>query len=161
MRKLGGTIHDCHFEPDLDNEFNIVLEKCTDLDKIHVLGEHIEVQPEKYEEAPNLYDFRAQMDLISKSGWFDPLWYLTTYPTVRISGLNPLKHYYFWGAFHGFNPSPRFDSNYYLDANPDVRQAGLNPLWHYLHNGVNEGRFPLSQEEKDAAQGNRMAESAE
>ena len=101
------------------------------------------------------------MDLISKSGWFDPLWYLTTYTTVRLSGLNPLKHYYFWGAFHGFNPSPRFDSNYYLQANPDVRQAGLNPLWHYLHNGVNEGRFPLPQSEIDAAQGNQTTESAE
>ena len=68
LRYFPFSVIDCHFEPDLDNEFNIVLEKCTDLDKIHVLGEHIEVQPEKYEEAPNLYDFRAQMDLISKSG---------------------------------------------------------------------------------------------
>ena len=161
LRYFPFSVIDCHFEPDLDNEFNIVLEKCTDLSQIHVLGEHIEVQPERLEEAPNLYDFRAQMDLISKSGWFDPLWYLTTYTTVRLSGLNPLKHYYFWGAFHGFNPSPHFDSNYYLQANPDVRQAGLNPLWHYLHNGVNEGRFPLPQSEIDSAQDKQKTESAE
>ena len=143
MRYFPFSVLDCHYEEDLDNEFDIVLEKCTDWDNIHVLGEKIPVQPPQDESSVNIYDFRLQMSQITKSGWFDPVWYLTTYPTVRISGLNPLKHYYFWGAYHGFNPSERFDSKYYLDTNPDVRQAGLNPLWHYLHNGAQEGRLPL------------------
>ncbi|MBR2963923.1 MAG: class I SAM-dependent methyltransferase [Lentisphaeria bacterium] len=143
MRYFPFSVLDCHYEEDLDNEFDIVLEKCTDWDEIHILGEKVPVQPLQDESSVNIYDFRLQMSQITKSGWFDPVWYLTTYPTVRISGLNPLKHYYFWGAYHGFNPSERFDSKYYLDTNPDVRQAGLNPLWHYLHNGAQEGRSPL------------------
>ncbi len=143
MRYFPFSVLDCHYEPDLDNEFDIVLEKCTDWEDIHILGEKVPVQPPQDESSVNIYDFRLQMSQITKSGWFDPVWYLTNYPTVRISGLNPLKHYYFWGAYHGFNPSERFDSKYYLDTNPDVRQAGLNPLWHYLHNGAQEGRQPL------------------
>ena len=152
MRYFPFSVLDCHYEPDLDNEFNIVLEKCTDWDKIHILGNKVPVQPPQDESSVNIYDFRLQMSQITKSGWFDPLWYLTTYPTVRISGLNPLKHYYFWGAYHGFNPSERFDSKYYLESNPDVYQAGLNPLWHYLHNGAQEGRQPLPPESKTPAQ---------
>ena len=99
-------------------KFDIVLEKCTDWESIHILGEHVPVQPLQDESSVNIYDFRLQMSQITKSGWFDPVWYLTTYPTVRISGLNPLKHYYFWGAYHGFNPSERFDSKYYLEQKP-------------------------------------------
>lgn len=152
MRYFPFSVLDCHYEPDLDNEFDIVLEKCTDWDKIHILGTKVPVQPPQDESSVNIYDFRLQMSEITKSGWFDPLWYLTTYPTVRISGLNPLKHYYFWGAYHGFNPSERFDSKYYLESNPDVCQAGLNPLWHYLHNGAQEGRRPLPPESEPPVQ---------
>lgn len=152
MRYFPFSVLDCHYEPDLDNEFDIVLEKCTDWDKIHILGTKVPVQPPQDESSVNIYDFRLQMSQITKSGWFDPLWYLTTYPTVRISGLNPLKHYYFWGAYHGFNPSERFDSKYYLESNPDVCQAGLNPLWHYLHNGAQEGRRPLPPESESPVQ---------
>ena len=143
MRYFPFSVIDLQQDADLDNEFIIVLEKCEDLQNIHVLGEKIELQPLPQEPEVNVYDYRVQMAEISKSGWFDPLWYLTTYPTVRVSGLDPLKHYYFWGAYHGFDPSERFCSKYYLDSNQDVCQAGLNPLWHYLHNGVNEGRLPL------------------
>ncbi len=145
LRYFHFSVFDYHYEPDLDNEFNIVLEKPADPEEIHVLGEKAELQPLKEIPAVNIYDYRLQMSQIMKSGWFDPMWYLANYPTVRISGLNPLKHYYFWGAYHGFNPSERFDSNYYLTANPDVRQSGLNPLWHYLHNGIQEGRRPLPE----------------
>ena len=143
MRYFPFSVLDYHYEIGLDNEFDIVLEKCTDWDKVHVLGEKVQVQPLKDMSGQNHYDFREQMAVIAKSGWFDPLWYLAKYSIVRISGLNPLKHYYFWGAYHGFNPCDRFDSKFYLDSNPDVRKVGLNPLWHFLHNGKQEGRMPL------------------
>ena len=143
MRYFPFSVLDYHYELGLDNEFIIVLEKCTDPEKIHVLGDKIPIQPLKDMSGQNLYDFREQMAMIAKSGWFDPLWYLSKYSIVRISGLNPLKHYYFWGAYHGFNPCDHFDSKYYLDSNPDVRKVGLNPLWHFLHNGKQEGRMPL------------------
>ena len=152
MRYFPFSVIDLQQHPDLDNEFILVLEKCDDPDNIHVLGENIKVQPLKDEAPINAYDFRTQMTEIVKSGYFDPLWYLATYTTVRISGLNPLKHYYFWGAYHGFNPSERFDSKYYLASNPDVCQAGLNPLWHYLHNGINEGRLPLPPQAENKSQ---------
>ena len=143
LRYFNFSVIDYHYEPDLDNEFILVLQKCNNLDEITILGEKAPVQPPKEDFTTDLYDYREQLALITKSGWFDPIWYLTTYPTVRISGLDPLKHFYFWGAYHGFNPSERFDSRYYLEANPDVCKTGLNPLWHYLHNGIREGRLPL------------------
>ena len=47
LRYFSFSVLNCHYEAGLDNEFIIVLEKCTDWDRIHVLGERIQVQPQE------------------------------------------------------------------------------------------------------------------
>ena len=149
LRYLNFSVIRYHAEPGLYNEFIVVLRKETNPANLHVLGMKIKLQPPHSTQGRNPYDYRYQLALVAQSGWFDPVWYLETYPSVRNSRLDPLKHYFFWGAYHGFNPSPAFDSSFYLESNSDVKAAGLNPLWHYLHNGIQEGRPPLPSPKGD------------
>lgn len=132
----------CETRPELYNEFVIVLEKGDVSEGVSVLGEAIAVQPPAAVTPEDEYDFRVQLSVIARSGLFDPVWYLTRYPSVRLAGLDPLKHYFFQGGFNGFDPSPGFQSAYYLQKNPDVKTSGWNPLWHYLNRGQKEGRRP-------------------
>ena len=63
-------------------------------------------------------------------------------PDVVQAGLNPLVHYFCYGATEGRDPHPLFDTSFYCETNPDVVQAGINPLWHYIVSGATEGRDP-------------------
>lgn len=80
------------------------------------------------------------VNAIEASKLFDKEWYLMEYPDVAISGIEPVVHYYKYGASLGRNPSPLFDGNFYLSSNPDVQVAGINPLVHYIRFGKKEGR---------------------
>jgi hypothetical protein len=51
--------------------------------------------------------------MIRDSGLFDQDWYLTTYPDVAGSGLDPIEHYLTVGAPKGYNPNPLFDTGFY------------------------------------------------
>ncbi|QDH71036.1 hypothetical protein [Marilutibacter alkalisoli] len=75
------------------------------------------------------------------SGIFDEEWYLSRYPEVRESGLEPIEHYLVHGALLGFDPGPGFETLSYLARYPDVRHAGVNPLLHYIEHGRQEGRI--------------------
>lgn len=86
----------------------------------------------------NLYQYW----LISRSGIFDPNYYLLTYPDVRASDINPLWHFVKIGWKEGRNPTGYFDTKFYLENNPDVRINGINPLVHYIKFGLKEGRKP-------------------
>jgi GT2 family glycosyltransferase/glycosyltransferase involved in cell wall biosynthesis len=79
-------------------------------------------------------------DLIRQSGLFDAAWYLSEYPDVAPTGIDPLDHYLRYGARMHRRPGPTFDPQYYLAANPDIAASGVDPLIHYVMNGVNEGR---------------------
>ena len=79
---------------------------------------------------------------IRKSGYFDPAYYLLTYPDCRLADVDPLWHFVERGWKEGRNPSSKFDTEYYLRMNLDVKQAGANPLVHYLKHGRKEGRVP-------------------
>jgi hypothetical protein len=72
--------------------------------------------------------------------FFDPRWYLETYPDAASSRLEPLTHYVLFGAAKGNEPSPHFSPSKYLEAYPAVRRSGLEPLEHYLSTGRAEGR---------------------
>jgi hypothetical protein len=85
--------------------------------------------------------------LISRSGLFDPAWYLDKYPDVKTTNIDPLFHYLRYGANEGRRPSPLFDTTVYLQRNPDIKAAGLNPLVHYLRYGLKEAR-PLSAKDE-------------
>ncbi|MEQ9039225.1 MAG: glycosyltransferase family 2 protein [Silicimonas sp.] len=80
-----------------------------------------------------------QEKLVRTSEYFDPEWYVRTYPEVgAVAGA--LCHYLSQGAAKGYDPGPKFSTSAYLAANPDVRDAGCNPLVHYIRFGRDEGR---------------------
>lgn len=74
--------------------------------------------------------------------FFDTAWYVQRNPDVAEKSMNPLDHFYVFGAVEGRNPSPRFDTTWYLATNDDVWSSGINPLLHYLRFGAAEGRAP-------------------
>jgi hypothetical protein len=85
---------------------------------------------------------RHELDLMRRSELFDAAWYLTEYPDVGISGVEPTEHYWERGWLDGRDPSPYFDSDWYISQHSDVRAAGINPLIHYILHGAAEGRDP-------------------
>lgn len=85
----------------------------------------------------------AEYRAVYQSGMFDEDWYLTQYPEVAESGMNPLQHYLEIGWRENKNPSENFDTLFYLKNNPDVLRAGINPLCHYVLFGKNEDRICL------------------
>ncbi len=77
---------------------------------------------------------------------FDPLWYLSAYPEVAASGLNPLLEYALFGEKAGRNPSPLFDAQWYRKRYE--LEAPSSPLLHYLRN--RPGRFsPIREFDAD------------
>ncbi len=81
-------------------------------------------------------------DEIRKSGIFDEVFYLEQYPDVRGGRIEPLLHYFLFGAAEARFPNFLFDTGYYLSQNRDVTASKLNPLAHYLKWGAYEGRRP-------------------
>jgi|GEM_PF-4123753 len=78
--------------------------------------------------------------LLENTQLFDADWYLSTYPDVAESGMDPVLHYLRHGAPEGRNPGPLFNGTWYLEQHPDVARSGINPLTHYLKHGIGEGR---------------------
>jgi len=60
-------------------------------------------------------------------------YYLTKYPKVRSSGMDPILHYMYHGFKEGKKPNPDFDADHY-----DVKNSKLNPLVHYSLYGIKE-----------------------
>jgi O-antigen biosynthesis protein len=80
---------------------------------------------------------------------FDRKFYISSYPEVINSGLDPIGHYCAKGWLDGYNPHPDFDTFYYRASNPDVEKAGINPFVHYLLHGREEGRASQAADERD------------
>lgn len=86
------------------------------------------------------------------SWYFDPAWYLTTYPDVSTQIAqreysSALHHYLSNENPTAFRPNPYFDEDFYLsryeDVNEQVRARVLrNGYEHFVHHGVFEGRSP-------------------
>lgn len=75
------------------------------------------------------------LKLIQASPFFDPDWYLRTYPDVAVSGLSPAEHYLRFGQMLGRDPGPDFSSALYLRHNPDIAAKGIEALTHYESRG--------------------------
>jgi len=92
-------------------------------------------------------DFRGFSDkqCVKLSGFFNPRWYLATYPDVAKAKVDPLIHYLDRGGREGRFPGPDFDGRWYLREYSDVLGSGVNPLVHYLRAGRREGRMPLPE----------------
>ena len=52
------------------------------------------------------------------SGFFDPDWYVSRYPDIVASGLEPMHHFVHHGAAEGRDPNRFFDGAWYLCALP-------------------------------------------
>ena len=83
---------------------------------------------------------KCDMSLIRRSEWFDPIWYLMTYPDVANAKIDPIWHYLHAGADEGRSPGPEFNGSLYLEMYPDVAKSRRNPLLHYIQCGLKEGR---------------------
>ncbi|SFQ25760.1 glycosyltransferase [Variovorax sp. 770b2] len=82
----------------------------------------------------------AAIETVRYSPYFDRDWYLSTYPDVASSGIDPAQHYALHGAFEGREPGPWFSGTQYLRNYEDVAASKMNPLLHYVHFGAQEGR---------------------
>ena len=80
---------------------------------------------------------------IQQCGLLDSAYYLSSYPDVHASGLDPVYHYCNFGWREGRKPNPYFDGAWYTQQNPDVLAADMNPLLHYVRHGDHEGRRPV------------------
>jgi hypothetical protein len=80
-----------------------------------------------------------ELNVLRASALFDPIWYLETYPDVRI---NAAQHYISYGASEGRNPHPLFETTFYKKQYLDLDATGVNPLVHYLTIGWRHGARP-------------------
>lgn len=96
----------------------------------------------------NYFFLLPTIRLIEKSGLFDKEYYLENNPDVKLSGMDPARHYLVFGGFEGRNPSGYFASRFYLQQYTDVNATGMNPLVHYLLYGKKESFviIPLQNE---------------
>ena len=70
------------------------------------------------------------MRTIRRSGLFDTEWYLSRYPDVAASGIDPLEHYCRYGWRRGRDPNRTFSTALYVIRHPEAAKEG-NPLAHY------------------------------
>lgn len=97
----------------------------------------------------------VEMGTVRTSWYFDPAWYVETYPQVKAlieQGLfiNPLHHYLCCDEPQSFNPNPYFDESYYLEQYPDIREAVAqgafrNGYAHFMRSGIRELRNPSAE----------------
>lgn len=87
--------------------------------------------------------------LIAQSGLFDTEWYISQYPDVALSDIDPLLHYVRFGYKENRNPTPWFQTKFYLDKNIDVKEKDINPFLHYIYQGSFEGRMPHKNKSKN------------
>lgn len=78
------------------------------------------------------------MQVILASGLFDPGYYLSQYPDVAESGVDPLVHYVGCGEYQGRWPNPRFNPVFYRDRHLHGSTA-TNALGHYIEVGEAAG----------------------
>ncbi|HEY0196826.1 MAG TPA: glycosyltransferase, partial [Methanobacterium sp.] len=93
----------------------------------------------------NIKGYRA----IRKHHLFDVGYYLKNNVDVRLSGVDPLIHYIYFGFEEGRKPDPNFDGDYYQQTYQDVQDSNLNPLVHYSLYGINEGRKTIKSQQAD------------
>ena len=79
-------------------------------------------------------------EIIVNSSLFDADWYVSQYPDVPSSNLDPAIHYLRLGTLLRRNPSKNFDGIQYRRDHLDVLKSGINPLVHFESLGRAEGR---------------------
>jgi glycosyltransferase involved in cell wall biosynthesis len=85
---------------------------------------------------------KATYKRILNSGLFDQEFYTSTYPDVKMAGVDPLLHFIRNGAKERRSPSEAFDLDRYLRDNPIVQFGNENPVIDWLTVGLAGGRIP-------------------
>lgn len=106
-----------------------------------------------------------EVESFLKSNAFDEQWYANEYADVKISNIDPVRHYLLIGKnlgrspcavgietaqknYDGINPevydtiAAALDKNFYFSSYPDIQDAGVDPIWHYAMCGWMEARDP-------------------
>ena len=73
-----------------------------------------------------------QAKCLREAGLFDSEWYLSRYPDVAATGIDPVQHFLSIGAAEGRKPNSNFETARYCDAFPELARTGINPLLHAL-----------------------------
>jgi len=75
---------------------------------------------------------------------FDELFYVSTYPDVRLANCSPIEHFLDIGIPLNRSPSRNFCSKSYAEYHLDVKSSGMSSIEHYLNFGRAESRqtFP-------------------
>lgn len=77
-----------------------------------------------------------EIELIESSGEFDVTYYLSKYPDVASSGINPIQHYVYYGAAEGRNPNAKFSTR---DYQKKLNLSGAeNPFATYLAKKISQ-----------------------
>ncbi len=84
-----------------------------------------------------------ERDLISRSGLFDPNYYLLSGSDLLEVDVDLVSHFCYWGWREHRKPNICFDTAWYLTTNPEVARLSINPLAHYLTKGEAAGRRPV------------------
>lgn len=72
----------------------------------------------------------SDIEKIKFFGVFDEQYYLSLYPDVAASKMDPVEHYVRYGYAEGRSPSPIFDPEAYIAANPELADMEEN---HFIH----------------------------
>ncbi|PJK14913.1 hypothetical protein CO613_03545 [Lysobacteraceae bacterium NML07-0707] len=76
-------------------------------------------------------NINAEVEKIKFFGFFDEQDYLSRYPDVAKSKMDPVEHYVRYGYAEGRSPIPEFDSAAYVEANPEIADTGEHPFIHF------------------------------
>ncbi|MGI6169847.1 MAG: glycosyltransferase family 2 protein [Christensenellales bacterium] len=90
----------------------------------------------------NRQQLKQLKKLNERLGLVDYSFYVNSDTALKESKIDPVWHYFYFGAAEGRNPSPYFYTKWYLAEYPDVVESGINPLLHYLMYGLKEARNP-------------------
>jgi len=82
--------------------------------------------------------YAEDLELIKNSGIFDEAFYLSRFPDVALSSMEPAVHYLLYGAAEGRDPNPLFDTAHYVSQCPELKESKANPLLHYLKGGCDK-----------------------
>jgi hypothetical protein len=82
---------------------------------------------------------QRDVQLLHQSDLFDPEWYLTEYPDIARSSMDPAEHYLRFGAYEGRDPGPLFSTDAYRRDHPEAERSGINPLVHFLNSRPGAG----------------------
>src|SRR5258708_3381314 len=66
-------------------------------------------------------ELAAAARFLKERGFFDEIYYCTTYPDIVAVGADPFEHFFLYGFKEGRRPNSIFDPIWYLATYPDVK----------------------------------------